>query len=192
MRSFLIIAAALIVSPAAAQKADTKVAALGSTEMPSDQSLFIKIVSDGQIKFAEADSEFLQGAARPARAKALCRSSVGPAVKNWVGKISELTTNGDGKGVVRIEIADRIGVKTWNNAISDAFDKTLIDPRAKAFGQLGELRRGDRVKFSGTLVTDETDCFRETSVTLAGSMKRPDYLFRFRDIQKIDAANPTN
>jgi hypothetical protein len=46
-----------------------------------------------------------------------------------------------------------------------------------------QMRRGDQVRFSGDFIRNDTDCVKETSLTLAGSMTDPDFLFRFGDVE---------
>ena len=73
--------------------------------------------------------------------------------------MTTLTTNGDGKSVIEVSISDHVTTKTWNNSLSDVGDNRLIEPGSSVFTQRGELRRGDKVKFSGGLSSSETDCF---------------------------------
>ncbi|WP_316224977.1 MULTISPECIES: hypothetical protein [unclassified Bradyrhizobium] len=152
---------------------------------PADQDRFIKIVEEARGNYQAADTDFRKGATRPARGKALCQFKSNRDVSDWIGKVTTLTTNGDGKGVVEISISDHITIKTWNNSLSDISDATLIEPGSSVFNQLGELHRGDKVKFSGGLSRSDTDCFREGSMTLQGSMTDPEFIMRFRSIQKL-------
>ncbi len=69
-------------------------------------------------------------------------------------------------------IGDDLLLKTWNNSVSDAVDHTLIDPSSSIFRKASSLKVGQKVYFSGTLVPNKTDCFREGSMTLSGSLRR--------------------
>lgn len=106
-------------------------------------------------------------------------------IADWIGKVTTLTTNGDGKGVIEVSISDHVTIKTWNNSLSDIADETLIEPGSSVFSQLGELHNGDKVKFSGGLISAPTDCFKEGSVTLHGSMSDPEFILRFSRIEKL-------
>jgi hypothetical protein len=79
-----------------------------------------------------------------------------------------------------------VAVKTWNNALSDVGDRTLIEPGSPAFNVMGTLRNGDWVRFSGRFFPDQTDCVREPSMTIRGTMTSPEFIFRFDDIRRVD------
>ena len=146
---------------------------------------FTNIVESARSDHRAADTDFKKGATRPARAKALCQSKGGRDINDWIGRITTLTTNGDGKGVVEVRISDHLTLKTWNNSLSDIADKTLIEPGSRVFRQLDQLHRGDKVKFTGSFSSSQTDCFTESSVTLSGSMNDPEFIMRFRSIEKL-------
>lgn len=94
--------------------------------------------------------------------------------------------NGDGKGVLEIEIAPDAYVKTWNNAFSDTFDKTLFDPSNPVFAAASQLANGQSVVFSGTFLkasgSSSGECVNESSITLDGKIKEPEFIFRFSAI----------
>ena len=71
-----------------------------------------------------------KGASRPNRAKSICVAIPDRRATQWVGNVSRVSSNSEGKGVLNIEIASGVQVKTWNNALSDSFDNTLIDSQA--------------------------------------------------------------
>jgi hypothetical protein len=67
--------------------------------------------------------------------------------------ISHLSTNNDGRGILTIKIADDIEIGTWNNAVSDKFHHTLIEPDSAVYPSDLELRKGMPVIFSGEFFT---------------------------------------
>lgn len=152
--------------------------------IPSNETAFIKAVQSASESFANATNDLAKGGTRRERAKAVCMAIPSPSIKDWIGTITELSTNGDGLGVLSVQLSDNISVKTWNNAVSDVFDKTLIDPDSNVFKVLSQLKKGDKIKFSGQFTKDynKTDCYHEASVSLAGSMEEPEYIFRFSSI----------
>jgi uncharacterized protein YecT (DUF1311 family) len=143
---------------------------------------FVDAVINARQSYGQASTDFQKGAARPARAKTICSVLRTMRVDNWVGKVSTLTTNGDGKGVLGIEIGPDIQVKTWNNALSDIGSKTLVEPDSGVFVAMSKLSKGANIRFSGTFISNSTDCAQETSLTLNGSMTSPEFLFRFSDV----------
>src|SRR3954447_3015699 len=51
--------------------------------------------------------------------------------------------------------------------LSDISDQTLIDPGSALFAKISTLKVGQKVVFSGTFTRSETDCIKETSLTLS-------------------------
>ena len=154
-------------------------------QLPKDEAAFIAAAQNGQQSYNATSSDFAQGASRPARKQAICRALPSPVVSGWVGKLETLTTNGDGKGVISIEISPDVHLKTWNNDLSDIGDRTLIDPGSTVYRAMSSLRPGQMVRFSGRLVASETDCYQESSITLRGSMTAPEFLIRFDQIEGL-------
>lgn len=152
---------------------------------PSDQVRFIAAITQARSKFNAAPNELAAGGMRNARQQAICSALQGQSASGWIGKVAYLSTNGDGKGVITLELAPGLQVSTWNNALSDFSDKTLIDPDTQFFKSLAVMKRGDTVRFSGGFFPSNLDCVGEQSVTLAGSMKSPVFTMRFSSIRKL-------
>ena len=154
--------------------------------LPEPERLLIAAVEKACGAYIAGATEMAQEAARPARAKAICAAIKTPQVSGWVGEVETLSSNSDGLGVLAIRIAKGVLVKTWNNAISDTSNKTLIDPESAVFKKAVILKKGQLVKFAGQFIRDDTDCFREGSLSLKGSLTQPEYIFRFADIVAIE------
>src|SRR6478735_4274739 len=152
--------------------------------IPSDQAGFTGAVSAARTAYRSAANELAAGGVRNNRQQAICRVVRDQSASGWIGKISQLTSNGDGKGVRQIEIAPNIHVSTWNNAVSDIGSNTLIDPNSSLFKSLAAMKPGDVVRFSGRFSSSNVDCVRENSVTLAGSMTDPVFTMRFTSVSK--------
>lgn len=152
--------------------------------IPPDQARFVAAIDRARAAYAAGANDMAKGAARPARGRELCAAVPG-VVSGWIGTVSTLTTNGDGRGVLGVEIGDRIELKTWNNALSDAGDKTLIQPQSPLHEQAIRLRIGARVQVSGSLARGDVDCFRESSLTMDGSIRSPEFIFRFSSISPV-------
>jgi hypothetical protein len=154
--------------------------------MPGDQASLIAAVETARQQYASGANEMAQGAARPARAQAICKALHSRSVDGWIGRVTELSTNGEGKGVLSIKIGPDVSVKTWNNSLSDIGDNTLIEPSSPLFSAATQLRVGQLVTFGGTLFENKMDCVRESSLTLAGSIREPEFIFRFRSVSAVD------
>ncbi len=124
-------------------------------------------------------------ATEKARNDALCKAVPQGRVADWVGELTEVSTNNEGKGVITVELAEEIKVGTWNNAFSDLVDETLVDQDSPVYEALADLQEGDRVRFSGRLVSSNEDCFGEQSLTLQGKMTTPTFVLRFTKLSKV-------
>ena len=151
--------------------------------MPDDEAALLAAVDAARQQYRAAPNDMARGSARPTRAQAICRAVPSPAVSGWVGTVAALSTNSEGKGVLSIQVAPGVLVKTWNNAVSDYGDGTLIDPASPLFQAASRLQVGQRVRFSASLVPDRTDCYREGSMSLAGSITAPEFIMRLEAIQ---------
>ena len=176
---------AMDAEPAAAQASPRIMPPRDADAMPDDEAALLVAVEAARRQYQMAANDMARGSARPTRAQDICRTIPSPAVSGWVGTIAALSTNSEGKGVLSIQIAPRVLVKTWSNAVSDYGDGTLIDPASPLFRAASLLQAGQRVRFSASLIPDRTDCFREASTSLAGSIAEPEFIMRLEDIQAI-------
>jgi aspartyl protease family protein len=151
---------------------------------PSDQTRFTSAVVSARTSYERAPNELAAGGIRSGRQQAICNIVINQSASDWVGKITKLTSNGDGKGVISISLALNVEVSTWNNSFSDLGDRTLIDPTSSLFKALATMKVGDPVKFSGRFSSSSTDCVGEQSVTLQGSMTDPVFTMRFTSITR--------
>ena len=58
----------------------------------------------------------------------------------------------------------------------------MLIPTANVFQEAMKLQEGETVSFSGHFVMSDTDCFKEASMTLEGSMTEPEFIFHFTQI----------
>jgi len=157
--------------------------------MPSAEQALVSAVQAARQAYESATNDLLKGTARVQRGKGICQAIPDRRAIHWVGKVSELSSNGEGKGVLAIEIAEGIHAKTWNNALSDMLDDTLIGPSSPVFQQVQSLTVGARVQFSGVFPASDTDCIRESSLTLGGSISEPDFIIKFTEIVPMEPTN---
>ena len=93
-----------------------------------DQRSFVAAATAAIATYRSAPNDLAKGGVRAQRRTDMCRTIRGRTITGWVGKITELSSNSDGKGVLTIALGSGISVKTWNNAISDLMHHTLIEP----------------------------------------------------------------
>jgi len=154
--------------------------------MPADERTRIVIVQRAHQAFVAAGSNELQARlTRPARALELCEFFKSTSVRDWTGVISHLGTNNDGSGFLTIKIADDVEIGSWNNAVSDTFHRTLIEPDSAVYRSALELRKGMPVIFSGEFFRKDSDCLHESSRTMRSSMISPTFIFKFTNVGPI-------
>lgn len=172
-------------SPAAAADAPPATASAPppAVPVPASQVAFLKAVEDATAAYKAADTDFQKGATRPARAKAICAALKTTSARDWVGTVSELSTNNDGKGVLSVTLSDGVVIGTWNNALSDIGSDTLIEASSPVFAAMGTLKDNQAVTFSGNFIKSDVDCVSEKSLSLSGSMRSPAFAFRFSAIK---------
>lgn len=167
-------------------KASAKIKVAPEVAMPADEILFISTVEKYVSGFREAKNELQQSALRDQRKNEIAKTIGGRAVSSWVGKINQLETNTEGKAILSIQISPNIEIKTWNNALSDINANTLISKGSSLYSSLFELSRGQQVEFSGSFFSSKTDYVEETSMTIQGSMRNPEFLFKFKSVKPLN------
>lgn len=151
---------------------------------PAQQSQFLTIANDARDTFANASNDLKAGAALSGRNDAMCQLLGSGQIAGWTGTVTTLDSNGDGYGIVTIEIAPDTELGTWNNAFSDIMDDTLIKP-GPLLDKLLELEEGQNVKFSGSFRGSGGTCVNDSRLTQAGSVEDPSFIFRFADINRL-------
>jgi hypothetical protein len=153
---------------------------------PEIEARFIEAVTAARAKSKDADNDMQRGSAKSERDKNVCALLKNLKAKDWTGKITNITSNSDGKGVIEVEIAKNITVKTWNNALSDIGDHTLIEPGTKFFDFVAGLKKGTVIQFSGNFFRGSSgDCLKESSMSLRGKIEDPEFIFNFVEIGTI-------
>ncbi|WEK49572.1 MAG: hypothetical protein P0Y66_17900 [Candidatus Kaistia colombiensis] len=170
----------------AATPAEEAAALLGllAPQQPKDQAAFTQAVRAAREAYDKAD-DAERDSTQPERAAAICKALPKPEVKNWVGKIQSLDADSGKRFTVTMALPDGTLVKTWNNAMSDMEDQTLVPAGSPVAQSLGKLKAGDTVRFAGTFFADEPDCYRSSRLSLMQSMMEPSFLFRFTAVEKL-------
>ena len=174
--------AAIVRVAARAAPEPAQPAAPAVQQRPAAEVALLAAVDQAMATYAAGANDMAKGAARPARAKAICAALRGLVVRDWLGEVETLSSNSDGKGVLAVRLARKVTAGTWNNSFSDSDEHTLLDPAGATFAAAAGLKVGGRVRFSGTFFRSETDCVHEKSITMAGSMEEPEFVFRFTAI----------
>ncbi len=151
--------------------------------IPADESSFISTVASAQAQSHQVENDMQRGGVKARRDSMLCGQLGSFAVSNWVGTVTSVDSNSDGKGVFAVRIAPDISLKTWNNSFSDIEDNTLMPPGSPVFNAASIMKTGQTILFSGTFLRgEEGDCVKEGSLTLQGKVESPDFIFRFSSV----------
>lgn len=171
-------------SPVAAPTDDGIALLALAAQQPKDQTAFATVIGDAKKDFDAIDVE-QQMDIQPKRAAAICKALPKPEVKNWVGAIQAADADSGGRLTVTVTLPDGTLVKTWNNAMSDLDDNTLVAAGTPLAAAFGKLKPGDAIRFAGTFFADDADCYRSTRLALGQSVKEPSFLFRFTSVEKL-------
>lgn len=175
------VAAAEAQAAAAAEAAAAAAASYGA--QPADQVAFLQAVQKAQHGVADAGNDLQVAALKAERDAAICALLPTRTVAGWTGKVTGIDANGEGKGIVSVDVAEDVEIGTWNNFLSDAGDETLIEASSPVFQSVLTLTEGQVVRFSGTFAEGSGDgCIREASLTLSGGLETPGFKFRFSEI----------
>lgn len=164
-------------SNSAAPEQTTKV----GENYPSDETSFIQTVEE-TVKSLKGKTDLQQSQLIKERDIKLCAFTSQGQVDNWVGKLAEVGATDDGKAYISIEISSSIVVQTWNNGLSDIFDKTLILPDSAVYAAALKMKKGDKVTFSGNFQTSQQSCFTKENLTEAFYGVDPNFIFHFTQL----------
>lgn len=156
----------------------------GVSELPNNEADFIALSDDVREKFVLAKNELQKSALRDERKKQLQNMKL-TKITDWVGTISELDTNNDGKGILSIKLSPNLSVGTWNNELSDIQSNTLIEKNTVLYNSLLNMNVGQKVIFSGIFFPSDEDAVQEKSMTINGSLSEPEFLFKFKSIKPM-------
>ena len=155
-----------------------------NSSFPPDEMAFIKAAALAQAESDNAENDMQRGGIKATRDKAICKLLKKKLkIKDWKGTISTLDANSDGKGVLGIQIFKNVIITTWNNDLSDSEDNTLLDPNSDFFKAVSKLSVGKFVTFSGSFRPgSDGECIKESSFTLSGKLREPEFIFQFSDL----------
>ena len=151
---------------------------------PQAQIAMIRAVEQGRTAYRGASNDLAASKVRRDRAVLIC-GDVPSSASEWVGYLTGLTTNSDGKAIIEVEIAKDITVATWNNSFSDIIDNTLVPQSDPVFADATALSVGAAVHFNGQFVHEDLDCYGTQELTERGAMRDPTYTFRFSAIKAL-------
>ncbi|MGA9865171.1 MAG: hypothetical protein WBQ75_01885 [Acetobacteraceae bacterium] len=166
----------------------------GPATMGPDQETWLAgIVDQFSAAHEAAPNDMAKGLVRHQRATSLCGGTSAVkrdkgTVTDWEGTVETLDSTNDGRGILTLRIAPHVTLGTTNNALSEMVgpEKTLIALDTPLYRAAVALRIGQKVRFSGHFFPSKDDCLKEMSLTPAGGMTDPDFLFAFTALTPAD------
>lgn len=173
------------ISQTVATSADHSKAEAAKSPSPETQRNFISTIADYKKRFASASNELQESALKDARGASVI-GLLGPQlnVDGWIGTIRRLETNTEGKAAIAIRLSPDVDILTANNSLSDMVYPTMIDKSTPVYQTLMNMKVGDQVAVSGTFIPSDDGGVLENSLTIAGAMTAPEFLFHFTKISK--------
>lgn len=151
-------------------------------DYPKAQVAFIDGVEAARTAYNAAETDLQRAKVIKDRNRKLLKRGGGSNVSGWVGMIDKVGANGEGKAYVTIKISDNIKIQTWNNALSDIPDGTLIPESSPVYDALLDMVPGDKVVFSGSFVAKDGAALYPTNVTETFGALTPEFLFKFSKV----------
>jgi hypothetical protein len=159
--------------------------------LPSEESDLLSVLSVFRSRYEDAPNEFQKSTIRKERARELARIVPDHSAVDWIGTVSRLQTTSEGDGVLILKAYGNtwITIGTWNNSLSDLRSGTLIPASSPLYEQAANLFVGQIVKFSGRFGSSGLDFLQESSLTEAGSMNEPEFIFTFTSVEPFASTN---
>jgi hypothetical protein len=151
-------------------------------DQPTTERAVVELIEDAREDYAAADHDLQRDAALADRDERICALVGDSRVEDWTGQIHEIDSDGDGNGIIGINIEPDTQVTTRGNAFST--DDTLITP-GPLLDRITELEEGQVVTFSGRFIADEDGpCFTNPRLTQRQKIDKPLMVFRFSDVRR--------
>ena len=151
-------------------------------EQPRDEREVVQLIEDGRREYDAANHDLQRDAALVDRDERICAVLGDGRVEDWTGRVYEIDSSNDGKGIIGINIEPNTQVTTRGNTFST--DDTLIPP-GPLLDRVTELEEGQVVTFSGRFVPDDDGpCFTNPRITQSQSIDKPLMVFRFSDVRR--------
>lgn len=150
--------------------------------LPETQKKLISLVDENKAKYSAASTDLQKSDIIRTRDTQIC-SAVGTQFNDWVGTVKEVGANNQGKAHLSVDLSPSVKISTWNNALSDYSDNTLIPQGSELYNELVKMNKGAKVSVSGAFIASDSSCIRATNVTKTFTALDPDYLVRFTSVK---------
>ena len=158
-------------------------------QAPSAQAAFLHLLDDYRKQYNGHSSllwgkrnEIQMNRIYDARKKALC--DVDPDVRDWTGVVDKVSTplifGSRHKASLEIALPSKV---TDNVGFVGETINSKEDP--ELFEAIANLKRGDKIRFSGTINHYHKGCVFERSITQSGGMEWPTFWFTYSEVNGV-------
>lgn len=151
-------------------------------EQPRQERAVVEVIQEARREYAAANHDLQRDAALADRDEQICALLGDGRVQNWTGEVYQIESDGDGRGILGVNIEPDTQVETRSSFADD--ENTLIEP-GQLLDRITVLETGQVVTFSGRFIPDETEesCFTNPRFTQRNKIERPLMVFRFSDVR---------
>lgn len=162
-----------------------------SLDLTDDQQKFINLVEESKDAYSNAENSIQESRTRETRAVQLCAHfSDGFEVRDWQGEVKAIHSTMTGDVGIELLIAKNLTLQTATTSLTFDNDTqaTLISEDSPLYEKVASLASGDTVKFSGAFIKgSDKDCLMEVSVTEAGGMRMPEFIFHVTSLDEVSS-----
>ena len=119
---------------------------------PKSEAAYIAAWQAAQEPYRNADNQLKAAAVYNRMLEEMRKAVPDNHVTNWTGTVDSMGTNSDGDAWIVIAIAPGLTVQTWNNALLDIREHTLIHRDSPLYNTLKDFKPGQKVAFTATLI----------------------------------------
>ena len=153
-----------------------------SIPLPSEQANFSAIIDSMYNVYQEQPNDLKKSSVKKARNSLFEEIKFNRKVTNWIGKLTDMSTNDNGNASIGISLlGSRAEVETAGHPITLG---------TNLYNDISSLSTGDTVVVCGSFYPSpdymgkyEFEYIYESSVTEYGSMSNPEFYFEFKSLQ---------
>jgi hypothetical protein len=150
---------------------------------PPQQEQFLDEINRSQILFKKVINEIEEFEIKEERDITLRKMLPTFQARDWIGSIETIDITSEGGVILSVSMPNSVHVATWNNQLSDLFDKTIIPNNSPIYDVIKMLKIGDNIIFSGSFLVNYDGNLYETSLTKKGSVLNPKFIFYFTEVR---------
>ena len=155
-----------------------------SIPLPSEQANFSAIIDSMYNVYTVQPNELKKSSVKKARNSLLEEMKFERKVTNWIGKLTDMSTNDNGNANIDISLlGSRAEIETTDYPITLG---------TNLYNDISSLSTGDTVVVCGSFYPSpdymgkyEFEYLYEKSYTESGSMSNPEFYFRFKSVEKF-------